>query len=216
MLYSVLGKSIGRGPEDDTSQTQLFEKIENRRPTVIDRVESNPDIPALDDIARVDPEFSVSYFLDGAKQAYAMVLESFAEGDRETLKSLLTPSVYEIYAGAISERESKNLTQVTDLAGIMDADIIAAEKTGSTACISVKYNAELSSALLDADGQAVKGDLDILSSVSEVWTFERDLKSPHPDWLLGDVAPAEGGDPEADPSPNTTFRTTNSQDSANT
>ena len=75
---------------------------------------------------------------------------------------------------------------------------------GKTAQISVLYEAELTSALMNAEGEVVQGDPDILSSISEIWTFERNLKSSDVNWLLSDVAPSEGDDLEADPTPDTT------------
>ena len=148
--------------------------------------ESDMGIPGLSEIMTIDREFSPSRFLDGAKGAYGMILEAFAEGDRGLLKDLLSASVYEVYDAAITAREEQSLTQVTDLARV-----------------SVRYEAELSSALLDADGHVVEGDPDLLSGVSEVWTFERKFKSKDPNWLLCDVAPSEGDALEADPTPDT-------------
>lgn len=203
MLYSVLGKSVGRGPEQGIDPSKLFEAAKEDVAPMIEPVVTDPDIPALADIAKADASFAPAYFMDGAKGAYSMILEAFAEGDVDTLKALLTPSVFDVYEAAINDRNEKNLTQVTDLARLIDADIVDASKTGSIARISVRYSSELASALLDADGNTVEGDTDILAQVREVWTFERDLKSGDPNWLLGDVAPADNGDPQADPTPNT-------------
>ena len=36
----------------------------------------------LDKIARSDEKFSVATFLDGAKQAYEIIITAFAQGDR--------------------------------------------------------------------------------------------------------------------------------------
>ncbi len=203
VFYSVLGKSVGKGPESSVDPTKLFEKESNTPLPVIDPVADDLGFPALRDIAAADPGFTPAYFIDGAKGAYSMILESFASGDKDDLKDLLTPSVYEVYAAAIDERLSENLTQVTDLARLIDAEIVDATKTGSTAHISVEYTAELSSALVDADGQTVQGDPDLLSRVSEVWTFERDLKSKDLNWRLSDVSASEGDELEADPTPDT-------------
>ena len=56
---------------------------------------------------------------------------------------------------------------------------------------------------MDKEGNVVQGDPDVLSSISEVWTFERNVKSSDVNWLLSDVAPSEGDDLEADPTPDT-------------
>jgi len=48
------------------------------------------------------------------------------------------------------------------------------------------------------------GDPDVLSSVSEVWEYERDMKGSDMNWRLSNVEPSEGDHQEADPSPDTT------------
>lgn len=202
MLYSVLGKSVGQGPESAFDPKDL---MNDAAPDMgfAEIVESDQGIPGLKDIIAADASFSASGFLDGAKGAYGMILEAFAEGNREQLEELLTPDVYAVYAAAITDREEKNLTQVTDLARLKTAQILRGEKAGNVARIFVEYDAELSSALVDADGHTVEGDPDVLSSVTEVWTFERAFKSKDLNWLLCDVAPSEGDELAADPTPDT-------------
>jgi predicted lipid-binding transport protein (Tim44 family) len=72
------------------------------------------------------------------------------------------------------------------------------------AYISVLYEADLTSALRDADGELVMGDPDVLSSVSEVWEFQRDMKGEDLNWCLANVEPSDGETLEADPTPDTT------------
>ena len=42
----------------------------------------------LDALASTDPEFDPKHFLTGARAAYEMIVNAFAEGDRRTLKNL--------------------------------------------------------------------------------------------------------------------------------
>ena len=199
MLYTVLGKSVGQGPE---AGIDLMKK--NPKPAIVPPVDDGTPKTGLDAIAQADPNFSPAYFMDGAKAAYSMILEAFASGDRDQLKELLTKDVYKTYSDAIDAREADNLTQVTDLGRLRHAAIQDSNLEGKTAQISVLYEAELTSALMNAEGEVVQGDPDILSSISEIWTFERNLKSSDVNWLLSDVAPSEGDDLEADPTPDTT------------
>jgi len=201
MLYTVLGKSVGQGPESGLDAKKML-GANGKEPAIIAPVNDEPP-SGLDAIAKMDPNFSPAFFIDGAKAAYSMILEAFAAGDREQLKSLLTPDVYRVYAQAIEDREAQNLTQVTDLGRLRKTSIKDAALNGKIAIISVLYESELTSALMDKEGNVVQGDPDILSSVSETWTYERDLKSSDPNWRLSDVAPSEGDDLAADPSPDT-------------
>jgi predicted lipid-binding transport protein (Tim44 family) len=142
--------------------------------------------------------------MSGATAAYSMILEAYANGDRELLSDLLTDETYAIYDEAITAREEAGQTQITDLGRLRKASIKAAKTDGSIAHISVLYEADLTSALRDAEGELVMGDPDVLSSVSEVWEYVRDMKGDDLNWRLANVEPSEGDTLEADPSPDTT------------
>lgn len=202
MLFSVLGKNVGKGPEDAFDPTKFMAKPEEEKPAVIDPLEESGDFPAIAAIRGFDPSFSLTRFLDQAQGAYAIILESFAEADRTLLGELLTDKVYKVYDQAITDREVKNLTQVTDLARLIHSEVVDVSCNGAKARISVKFDAELTSALKDAEGNIVQGDPDLLSLSSEVWAFERDMKGKSPNWLLGDVAPSNTNF-DADPTPDT-------------
>ncbi len=190
MLYSVLGKSVGRGPENPIDPLDYMTS-EPQKPAVVEPVEDEAHGPEMAKIRAANPGFTTSEFLDAAQGAYTMILEAFAEGDREQLKELLSPKVYAVYDQAITEREAEALTQVTDLARLIEASITNISVNGRIARISVLFQSELASALLNSEGETVKGDPDLLARVDEVWTFERDLKSQGPEWLLDDVAPSQ-------------------------
>jgi len=57
-------------------------------------------------IVDADPAFSPKSFLEGAKQAYEMIVTAFAAGDRKTLKPLLEKDVYDGFEKAIADREA--------------------------------------------------------------------------------------------------------------
>ncbi len=201
ILYSVLGKSIGHGSEEGFDPTQLMNNTEARN--IVQPVIDKNEMPGIAAIIKADNQFSKSQFIHGATAAYSMILEGFAEANRELLSELLTDEVYAVYDAAITEREAKGLTQITDLGRLMNCEITGAETSGKIGRIYVQYEAELTSALKNSDGDIVQGDPDILSRVSEIWTFERKLNSSDPNWRLSDVAPSTGDDLATDPSPDT-------------
>jgi predicted lipid-binding transport protein (Tim44 family) len=203
MLYTVLGKSVGQGPEAGFDAEKAINNLKNKDNKVVQLNQTATPPTGLEAIAAADNQFSPAYFMDGAKAAYSMILEAFAAGDKEQLESLLTPDVYKAYEDAINDREAQNLTQVTDLGRLRKAMIKEAVLEGNMARIDVLYESELTSALIDQEGNVVQGDPDILSSITEVWSFERDIKLSDPNWRLSDVAPSEGDALEADPTPDT-------------
>ncbi|MEP3655711.1 MAG: Tim44/TimA family putative adaptor protein [Litorimonas sp.] len=204
VFYSVLGKQTGFGgvPEEKSDPVDFGMEDPNRKPVP----EADPEVErlGLSGITRLDPSFSIAHFMSGATAAYSMILEAYANGDRELLSDLLTDETYAIYDEAITAREDAGQTQITDLGRLRKASIKAAKTEGSIAHISVLYEADLTSALRDADGELVMGDPDVLSSVSEVWEYTRDMKGNDLNWRLANVEPSEGDELEADPSPDTT------------
>src|SRR5215471_13823648 len=64
----------------------------------------------LDAVAREDKTFDAKHFVAGARAAYEMIVLAYAEGDRRTLKNLLSRDVYEGFEAAIRERVTKGET----------------------------------------------------------------------------------------------------------
>jgi predicted lipid-binding transport protein (Tim44 family) len=60
----------------------------------------------LDAIVAADPSFDAKHFLTGARAAYEMIVTAFAEGDRRTLRNMLSRDVAEGFEAAISERRA--------------------------------------------------------------------------------------------------------------
>jgi predicted lipid-binding transport protein (Tim44 family) len=144
----------------------------------------SPLARSLTQLMRADPSFDPGPFLDGAKAAYEMVVMSFAEGDEETLRNLLSSEVFEGFETAIRERESRGEKVESNLVGINKADIIEADVKNRTAYVTVKFVSELISVTRDADDEVVEGDPKKVREVTDIWTFARDITSKNPNWKL--------------------------------
>lgn len=131
-----------------------------------------------------DPSFEPKVFLDGAKMAYEMIVMAFADGDRKTLKNLLSREVYDGFVAAIADRESRSEKIQSSFVGIDKAEIVTAEMKGSEAHITLRIVSELISATRDSAGAVIDGDPETVAEVKDVWTFARDTKSRDPNWRL--------------------------------
>ncbi|WP_371396582.1 Tim44/TimA family putative adaptor protein [Fretibacter rubidus] len=200
MLYTVLGKSVGHGEDNPVD---IFNDDQPDAPKIIEPVIETSSVDGMGAVIALDKGFRQKEFVEGAKTAYVMILEAFADGDKETLKSLLVDDVYNVYANAIEAREDLGHRQVTDLGRLIGAKIVQGETDGKWMRVSVEYEAELASSIVDAEGELVEGDPDVLANVSEIWTYTRKAGSSDPNWLLADVAPSTGDELEADPTPDT-------------
>src|SRR5262244_200706 len=138
----------------------------------------------LDSIAREDKTFDVKHFIAGARAAYEMIVLAYAEGDRRTLKNLLAREVYDGFEAAIRERENKGETVESRFVAIDKSDIAGVELRGRTAQITVRFVSQLISVTRDKAGNAIEGNPDKVTDVTDVWTFARDLSSRDPNWKL--------------------------------
>ena len=144
---------------------------------------STPLMRTLSDIRQIDKTFDQTVFAQGAQAAYESIVVAFANGDRETLRMLLSETVYENFASTIQDREDRDETMSTDIVAVHTAEIIDATLEGKEAEVTVKFEAEMISMTKDEEGVVVAGDPHP-NTVNELWTFARDLKSRNPNWLL--------------------------------
>ena len=138
----------------------------------------------LDAVATADPSFDAKPFIAGARAAYEMIVTAFAEGDRRTLKNLLSREVCDGFETEISTREQRGEKVETRFVSIDNADITAAEVRGRTAQITVRFVSQLVSVTRDKAGNVVDGNPDKVTDVTDVWTFARDVSSRDPNWKL--------------------------------
>ncbi|MFS8036421.1 Tim44/TimA family putative adaptor protein [Xanthobacter sp. AM11] len=139
---------------------------------------------ALDEIARIEPDFDAGHFLAGARSAYEEIVKAFAAGDRRMLKDLLAKDVYDSFVAAIAERESRRETMESNFVAIERADLQDVTVRTRTAQITVRFVSKLISVTRGADGAVVDGSPDTVADVTDVWTFARELGTRDPNWKL--------------------------------
>jgi predicted lipid-binding transport protein (Tim44 family) len=207
-LRSVLGQRTGRErpPYDPYSARDAVRPSGEKVVTLPGRTIDVPKAPAeqpvgedrwagvaekgsavaagLDAIAREDRSFDPKHFLTGARAAYEMIVTAFAEGDRRSLKNLLSRDVYEGFEAAIGERERRGETVETRFVSIDSAEITTADLRGRTAQVTVRFVSKLFSVTRDRAGTVIDGSPDRVTDVTDVWTFARDVTARDPNWKL--------------------------------
>jgi predicted lipid-binding transport protein (Tim44 family) len=195
-LYSVLGR---RAEHEEEPVPTRFERGENGAPA---RPAPAAELPrpareiagfppaieqGLREISTLDRRFDLLSFLEGAKGAYAMILEAFWRGDKEELRQLCDNDVYDEFAAAIDAREAAGETLDNRLIRIEDTVVHSAALDGKTARIAVRFVADIATVTRDKDGNVVAGSLDDAIESVDIWTFARDVTSTAPDWLLDET-----------------------------
>ena len=156
----------------------------------------------IEDIAKKDRFFDARNFTQNAKDAFSIIVEAFAEGDKETLSDLLSPSVYKAFASAIDVREKAGERVETEIHAVLKADVVEAGVKGNIAQITFRIFAEETMVTYDADGEIIAGHPDHITEMADLWTFGRDVKSKDPTWTVlatddGDVEPVKTPIPDA-------------------
>lgn len=198
-LYSVLGQ---RADHEEGPLPNRVERPDVPPPAAMPRAAPTPIaaasgelgdsmLPAVERgvraIAAADRRFDITAFVDGAKGAYAMILEAFWTGDRETLRELCDADVYAGFDAAITARDEAGETLQNTLIRIEEAVIHSATLDGRIARVAVRFVADIAAVTRDRDGNIVAGSLDDAIVTRDVWTFRRDVSSSAPDWILDET-----------------------------
>ena len=126
-------------------------------------------------------------FLKGAEIAYETILTSFARGELQKLKSLLTSSMNSSFSGAIETRSNKKIKSEFTFIGMKESSVEKYEKIKDDIFASVKFVAEVISVKKDKDGKIIEGNPDKIKFVTDVWKFTRNIKNKSPNWYLAEI-----------------------------
>ncbi len=135
-------------------------------------------------LKKIKPDFDIEHFLTGAKSAHEIILIAFAQGDKKTLKPLLSRAVYESFEKMIDENKAEGKTNTFKFIGINSSKLFSVEIEKQNLMMGVRFESQIISASLNAKKEVISGDEKAVSVLKEVWTFERDLNSNDPNWTL--------------------------------
>ncbi|MCE2509521.1 MAG: Tim44 domain-containing protein [Alphaproteobacteria bacterium] len=205
-LWSVLGRRSGldrrppssssfwtlRDREDAAAPTKREDKVvhlpgrgpESETPARPAAAAQSPFAEAFDAMRKRDRNFSIEEFLAGARVAFETVVSAFAKGDKKTLRALLSKDVFSRFAAAIDARAAKEETLEVMITKISDAEVSDATLAGNIGRIVVRFFSEQIKFTRNKDGAIIEGDPNTVRSITDTWTFERDLRSRNPNWTL--------------------------------
>ena len=168
-LRSVLGKRTG-------FQKQTSNKTTNRKEdedkTTTQKIPSLLDNQTkLENVYKKVSSFDHKQFLEGAKKAFEIIITAFNNGDKKTLKNLVSKNVYEAFEKAIDENNNNPSAQFYSL--IID-NIENASVQNNMISISINFISE--QMLNDDEGKIIKN--------KDTWTFEKPVNSSSPIWIL--------------------------------
>jgi len=193
-LKSVLGTRDGfekpvtrqSGPIRDNRQN--FEVIDGGPDQdITDHVaEDTESAGALADMKRTEPSFTVTEFLQGAKDAYEWILMSFERGNLDEVSTFLSEDVYDAFSQVLDARVDQGLSVEAEFGGVRETSLVDARFDTDTgrAEITVRFVGELISVVRDSEGNIVEGKPGQPKRQKDIWTFERMMGSDDPNWRL--------------------------------
>jgi predicted lipid-binding transport protein (Tim44 family) len=191
------GPSYAAGDQGPSAEERIIALAE--RPARNLSVENKSAETGLLEISRIDRSFDINRFLEGAQDAFAMIVEAFAAGERDTLRDLLADPVYKAFEGVIAGREERGEKAQTEIHAIRKAEVLEARVQNKTAFITVRFTAEETGATRDAAGEIISGHPEKLTLMRDVWTFGRKLNTKDPRWLVYETRDDQGDEPNSIP-----------------
>lgn len=200
-LRSVLGRHKDSGKPQQNNERENF-SADSAKNNITENIISLPNnksdgdgsektkTPESDldsgihEIQAVANDFDPTEFLSGARTAFEMIVQAFADGNTETLERLLNDEVYNNFLHVIRERETENQTLENTLIRIVSGEIIDAGMTDGFANVTVKIISEQVNVTRDQAGDVVSGDPDHILEITDIWTFARNTSSQDPNWML--------------------------------
>lgn len=133
-----------------------------------------------------DDTFTVNDFLAGSKYAYEMILMAFENGNIDEVRDFISEEIEDVFDQVIEDRKSKGLVIKAEYMGTRETRLTDATYDSDLgwAEISVSFTAEMTSVVLDSDGNVIEGDKKQVKRQKDVWTFARDMSSYDPNWQL--------------------------------
>jgi predicted lipid-binding transport protein (Tim44 family) len=167
-LRGILGKRTSFSEKLSTDFKQKLKK---------ETIKKNLENQTFDDSAK-------QKFLNGAKEAYEMIVTSFAKGDKNILKPLLNKEIYKNFSDEIDNRKKENIKSELTFVGVKSAKIKNFEKKDNIYTFTVDFVSEIITCKKDKNNKVIEGNPDIIKIVNDIWKFSKNMWSNNPNWYL--------------------------------
>jgi predicted lipid-binding transport protein (Tim44 family) len=187
-LFSILGRKDDDGNLSNQIKNDTFkEMIDISSVTKVEEIKVDlaklekdlaPGFESVvEQIRKLEPNFSLQKFLDGAKMAFEMVIAAFASEDRATLKDLLDADTYKQFSGEIDKRKENKITLDLTLVSLPLIKIENIQLKNNKIAIDVLYASQQINLLKNSDGNIIEGIPSQIDHMEDVWTFAKTLNS---------------------------------------
>ena len=166
-LRNVLGKKTGYQKSPTTNQYTSKKNTPSKK-----------NIPQLNDneqkllkIYESVENFDHKSFLEGAKKAFEIIISAYNQGDKKTLKGLVSKDVFTAFEKAIDNKTNNPKSQFYSL--VIDG-VEEAKFENNVLKITLRFTSE----------QFTNNDENTVIKKQDLWTFEKKADSKTPEWIL--------------------------------
>ena len=127
-------------------------------------------------ILDLDKNFNFHNFVQGAKEAFKIIVEAFNNKKVEEIKHLVSTEVYDNFQKSV---DSKNNNFETFNISSVKASILNIEVVKNYANIKVRF--------LSSQKVTLNNKIKNLENIKDIWTFEKDMTTSSLLWKLVEV-----------------------------
>ena len=190
-LFTVLGTRTGHEHQPSDLEPVRSRPTEAEIPRDETFTETDPaptplrePTPLAKTLQDADPDFDEIRFISGARNAYELIVESFASGDLRSIKDYLDSSVYETFKRVTAMREEASHTIDLKFVGIEKATLVETRVEKGRLFATAEFSSNQVRATRDKDQNVVDGDPVRIDLVKDRWTFSRKYPETNPNWIL--------------------------------
>ena len=178
-LNEILGVNVGFKIKKESLQDPTMKDAE------VEEVSGQDEV--LNTISRNCPKFDKEDFLKKAEKVFELVFKAYADGDKSTLKELLSPRTFKAFSMAIDDRKKREETLEGSILQFAETELVDASVSGDSIFVTVRFVTDQTTALRSADGTILEGSPDYVDSRTDVWVFSKKVNSSDPRWFLHEI-----------------------------
>jgi hypothetical protein len=176
-IFLRLRNVLGKGADNTVIKPTFANKTQEDFSFVSDVKEKSKELT-----------FDETSFKKGAEYAYEMIINSFAKGDKASLKTLLSKKLFSDFEQIIDDRNEKKFKSELTFIGIEKLSIDKVSNIETKYKVTARFISQIINCLKNEKGEVVEGDAEKTKTTTDVWSFERDLKDKDPTWYLTELS----------------------------
>ena len=197
-LRNVLGKKTGNESDIVEKFTQKRSEFKESEPDSVSKDKTNQPLAkkhhsdpkinkSINEILKVDPDFNASSFCDGAKKAFEYILKEYCNDNIKSLEKLVSKNILSSFSSQIKERQKKSEKLEITVISVKEPVIKDITTQKNKAVIKLFFDSEQVQLTKGKDNDIIEGDSNQILSITENWTFSKDMKSKDPNWTLEEI-----------------------------